>query len=253
MNQTTNQVADRKDGNAGVVEMTVAQHLQALIDDMDKYLDDTRAAVYRAEKTVAEKKALLAALPAAIPLAPKTVLFDRSAYKADAELIFEVVSRDQVLSLFDSLPGLPVVLVKAGSTAFVPEERFVEGHKAGVEVTPIAEIVYRLDTRSARHEETYQWWTPLGNMLVLVTARTKEGHRPEATIRSSGEKLFSSESIAVTWTYTGIPSGKVLRWAGGGRDFVIPITVHQPRGTCLKTAFATTQSYSAEVLARCGC
>lgn len=253
MNQTTNQVADRKDGNAGVVEMTVAQHLQALIDDMDKYLDDTRAAVYRAEKMVAEKKALLVALPAAMPLAPKNVLFDRGAYKADAELIFEVVSRDEVLSLVESLPGVPLVLVTSGSTAFVPEERFVEGHKPGVEVTPIGEVTFRIDWRDGQVEERYQWWTPLANSLVLVTARTKKGHRAETTVRSSGEKLFSSNSLQVTWTYDGLPGGKVMRWAGGNREFVIPHTVHQARGACLKTAFATKQSASAKIIDSCGC
>jgi hypothetical protein len=170
------------------------------------------------------------------------------AYKADAELVFEITSRQQVLQLLESLPGLPVVMVAAGCTSFVPEARFEDRGK-GEKVTPVGEVIFRLEKWCGYLREEFYWWAELAGSLVKVTARTSEKQRPEALVRASSERL-SQDSVEVSWGYENLPAGKVMRWAGGDESYPCPVSVHQTRGTHMRTALEGSQSMTAKVLAR---
>lgn len=252
MNQTTNEAADRKDGSACVVERTVRQQLDDFVAGMDTHLEELRASVLKAEAETQVKRALCAALPNALPLAPASMRASCQVYKADAEIVFDIQTRNQVVALLEALPGVPVLLVQGGSTTFVPEERFVADDR-GARTTPVGDVVYRLSTWVGDLQEEYSWWTRLTDKLVKVTAKTAKGQRPSVKTRATSRPV-DQDRIETTWAYEGLPSGTLMHWYGGDRSSVVPLTVHQRRGVPFNNAVQTEQSTTAKVTKdRCAC
>jgi hypothetical protein len=252
MNQTTNEAADRQEGSASVVGMTVREQLDAFLLGVDTHLSDLRASVVRAEAEADIKRAICAAFPDNLPMAPVSLRVSDGVYKADADLTFEITSRDEALALIDVLPGVTVVMVSAGCTAFVPEERFVSDER-GAKVTPVGDVIYRLSSWCEALQEEYSWWTRLSGRLVHVKAKTRKGHRPPVQARASSRNLLL-EKVETTWEYAGLPSGELMRWHGGDRSSAVPLTVHQRRGVAFRDAACTTQSATAKVTKnRCDC
>jgi hypothetical protein len=254
MNQAIIGTADQIGGSVGVVGIPVRQQLDAFVAGLDTDLEERRKDLTRAEALVADKKALCAAFPEDLPLAPQNLVISSNiVYKADAALTFVVTSRDEVLRLQDALPGVPVVMVEAGSTAFVPEERFVKKEGQRDSVTPVGELVYRLSTWVDNLQEEYSWWTRLGNKLVHVTAKTQKGQAPVAKAKATIRALIPTIH-EVTWNYENLPGGELLRWYGGDSRNVVPVTVHQSRGLSFREAVATPMKASAKVKAKhCDC
>ncbi len=252
MNKTTNGAADHPDGSARVVDVNVRQQLDALLAGMDSRLAELRADATRFEGNLVVKRALCEALPAGMPLAPDAVKVGDQVYKGDAEMSFSVTSRAQALELMETLPGLPVLMVKGGCTTFIPEESFIEDGR-GAKVVPVGDVVYRFSTWCGSLQEEYCWWTRLAGKLVNIKAHTRKGAQPEAQARGHSRDISPTE-VETIWEYSRLPSGEVMRWYGGNRTTVAPLTVHQARGVAFKDAAVKTQTTTAKVRAdRCAC
>lgn len=243
MNQTTIEAVDHSDGSARVVEMTVRQQLDVFVESIDTHLHDLRMSLARAEDAAEVKRAICAALPASLPLVPTSLSADGQAYKANAGLVFDVTSRDQVLALVEALPGEDVVMVQGGCTTFVPEDRFVVDDR-GTTMTPVGEVVYRLSTYCGKLQEEYTWWTRLANKLVQVRAKLTGTLVPVKVYTRSVE--IAPHTVQLTWDYSGLPLGNLLQFYGGGRSNVAPISVHQRRGASFKDALAGAQVTTAK-------
>ncbi len=251
MNQTTNEAADRQDGSACVVEMTVRQQLDAFVAGMDARLEELRADVLKAESEVQTKKALCAALPENLPLSPASLRVAQ-AYRADAELIFDITSREQAVALTETLPGVELVMVQGGCTTFVPQERFTEDDR-GTKTTSVGPVVYRLSAWCEELQEEYYWWTRLADRLVKVCAKTRRGCRPPVRTHALSRPV-DQDRIETTWHYEGLPGGELTQWYGGDRTRVVPLTVHQHRGVSFRDAAQIQQSTQAKVTKdRCSC
>ena len=255
MNQTIIETADHSDGTSRIVEKTMRQQLDALVASVDADMAERRQALAKAEAAAVIDKAIYQALPETLPFTPKSLRVGGSVYRADAEMVFEITSRTQVADLLDALPGLPVVLVKAGTTAFIPEVQFVEKDKQGATITPIGEVVYRISTTHAFLQEEYYWWTMLADNLVRVTARTFKAQGIEAKVYPSSSRVGLAQALMqTTWYYENLPAGKLQRWHGGDHQYVVPLTVHQERGASFRAALDGKQSATAKVSSRdCGC
>lgn len=256
MNQTIIGTADRMDGSIGIVEISCKQQLDAFIANIDTDLEDRRKDLIRAEALAAEKKALCAAFPETLPQAPYRLAIGSNVYKGDAELGFEVTSYDDVVRLVDALPGVPVVIVAAGCTTFIPEERYVKKEGQNDKVTPIGDVVYRLLNWVSERQEEYTWWTRLAGKLVHVVAKTKKGCAINAQVRSTSKSLdLQGKFHEVTWTYSNLPNGEVMQWSGGRTPGeVIPVSVHQARGVSFSDAVAKPMSTSCKInTQRCDC
>jgi hypothetical protein len=250
MNQTTNGSVDHTDGSGRVVEMTVRQQLTKLSDGVDQHLEKLRASLVAAEAQALVQKAIYAALPDTLPLAPKS-LSTNNVYRADASFVFEVTTRDQVLQLLEALPGVPVVLVQAGSTTFIPEERYVADARPS-KVAPVNEVAYRFQTWCGHNREEFTWWTRLADKLVQVEARTKEGARAPVKVQSTTHQLSAHDS-ETRWHYDGLPKGILMQWSGGDHRNVAPLSVHLARGASMKDALAASQTFNAQVTSSCHC
>ena len=252
MIETTNKAADRQDGSVCVVDKTVHQQLQALQAGMDDHLNDLRNSFLLAEKSVQAKKTLCATLPAHLPFAPTGVRITDSVYKADAELSFELVSREQVLHLFEVLPGVAVVKVQGGTAAFVPEERFTPNRANSDVVTPVGEMIYRVFTWLRGLKEEYYWWTRLGDKLVRISVSNEKS--PQVSVRGSSRIVGHPDSRETTWNYTGLPCGELTRWYGGSASNIVPLTVHVARGRSIVEALTKTMSTVAKAISnKCDC
>jgi hypothetical protein len=255
MNQTTIGTADQMDGSTGVVEISAQRQLDAFIARMDAELEDSRRDLAREEALVAEKKALCAALPKTLPQAPQKLFIGSNIYKADAELLFEVTSYDDVARLVEALPGLPVLMIQAGCTAFVPEERYIHKPNQSEKIVEVGDVIYRLSSWVENLQEEFSWWTPVSNKLVHVMAKTKKGHAVNAKAKRAIKTLDLQGVLQeVTWTYENLPAGEVMQWAGGNPTSAITVTVHQPRGTSFKDALAKPQTATVKAnTRRCDC
>lgn len=260
MNQTTNKAADHAiaqglpgaDGSACVVEMTVRQQLDEFVADIDKHLAKQRAALAAEEASAEIKRALCAALPAALPLAPKKLAVGQNVYKADAEMTFVIDNEDQVLLLLQALPAVPAVLVSGGTSTFMAAERFVEDAR-GTKVQPIGEVVYRLCSWVGHNREEFTWWTHLAGKLVGVQAMTREGAATRARVRGHSTPCGTDE-VSTVWTYENLPHGQLTRWYGGDASRMAPMTVHLLPGVTLSDALSVSQTATAKVVSsRCSC
>lgn len=245
MNQTMNEAADHVDGSSHFVGISVRQQLDALSKGMDTHLEELRAGLLRHEEQNKIKKALLSALPDELALAPESVRTGNTVYRADAELGFRVATREQVLELMDALPGVPVVMVAAGCTSFVPEERFVEDSR-GTHAMPVGEVLFQYSSWCGDLQEEYSWWTKLDGLLVQVRATTNKGCQP-ATRSQGTSRNLGHHRVATTWSYSGLPAGSVLQWHGGSRSIVAPISVHQRKGVTFREACRSLQDFTAKV------
>ncbi len=260
MNQTTYKAADSAsaqdtpgaEGGACVVEMSVRQQLDAFVADIDTHLDKLRASVVAAEALAVVKRAVCAALPPNLPLAPVSLAVGNQVYKCDAELKFDIDNEGQVLALLDALPAVPAVMVSGGTSTFMAAERFVEDQR-GAKVVPIGEAVYRFSTWIGQNIEEFTWWTRLADKLVAVKATTRKGAKTRARVRGHSVQQ-SNDEVVTTWVYENLPQGKLTQWYGGSASSVSPITVHLAPGVTLADALSKAQTTTAQVVSnRCSC
>lgn len=239
-------------GSIGTAQIPVGQQMDAFLSKLDADVAQSRRMLATAEAHLVEKKALCAAFPSTLPVAPYNIAITPGAHKAEAELFFEVTTREEVLQLLDAFPGVPVVMWQAGCTSFIAEERSTEAD-AGAKAVPIGEVIYRLAHWVDAPQEEYTWWTHLAGKLVHVLAKTKKGHAVCSTATSSIKSLTPTVH-EVTYNYGNLPDGVVTKWHGGSLQTMVPVTVHQPRGSSFRDAVAKPMSASAKVNARnCDC
>lgn len=250
MNQVNGNVADRTGGSNCDTGISVRQQLAQLSTAEDEQLERLRASLVVAERNARTRKELIAALPDSLPLAPKSLFVGDQVYRADARLVFEIDNREQVLALVAALPALPQVLVKAGSTAFIAEERFVPDERTKAE--PIGDVVYRLSTWCGHLNEEFSWWTRINGMLVSIDARTAENARLAVTVRPEHRPAPNGDTETL-WRVSGLPNGTMMHWGGGSNRNVVPITVHTARGVSLEEALKGQQFTAASVRTHCSC
>ncbi len=243
-------------GTLLVIRKASAEHpaaaaLAKLVDELDGEVADLQHQHQLALQRIVVKRELLAALPGTLPLAPAQVVATSKGRSADAELVFQVSSREEVLALVKALPGVPVVMLSSGCTSFEPEER----HRADshTRVTPVGEVVYRLRSWCGQLREEFTWWTRLAGRLVEIRTQTADGmHAPVVTKVNTRD--VSLDEVEAIWSYSKLPGGELLAWYGGDRSCVIPLSVHQRRGASLADAFSDTQVTVKTVRAkRCSC
>lgn len=230
----------------GAPHIPGSPQMAAFFDKLDSDVEKSRRALAAAEANLIEKKALCAAFPSTLPMAPHNLVITPAGHKAEADLIFEVATREEVLKLLDAFPGVPVLMLQGGCTSFVAEERFTE--QVGTKATPVGEVVYRLATWVNGPQEEYFWWTHLAGKLVHVLAKTKDGGPVRATATCSTRSLSHTEHEA-TYSYGNLPDGIVTSWHGGSSQRLIPVTVHQSRGRSFRDAVAKPMDASAKTIA----
>lgn len=233
-------------------QLPVGLQMVAFLGKLDSEVEQSRRMLATAEENLTEKKTLCAAFPSTLPMAPYNLAITPNGYKAEAELVFEVTTREEVLLLLDALPGVPVMMLRGGCTTFIAEERFTTAD-VGTQVVPVGEVVYRIAHWVDGPQEEYTWWTHLGDRLVHVLAKTKKGHAACATVRSTS-KLIAATVYDVTYNYEKLPSGVITTWYGGSLQSMVPVTVHQLRGRSFRDAVANPMTTSAKVTDRnCNC
>jgi hypothetical protein len=239
-------------GNGGTANIPVKQQMNAFMSKLDADVEQSRRMLVTAEARLVEQKNMCAAFPSTLPMAPRDIAITPGNYKAEAELVFEVTTRDEVMQLLDAFPGVPVVMLRAGCTSFMAEERVTEV-ETGTTVVPIGEVVYRLANWVANAQEEYIWWTHLDGKLVHVLARTKKGHAVCAKVTSSTRTL-GPNSYEATYYYENLPDGVITTWFGGSSRDMVPVSVHQPRGRGFRDAVTKPMSASAKASSRtCDC
>lgn len=238
--------------SSDTVSVPVQQQMNALMSKLDADLEKSRQALAAAEAQLVEQKGLCAAFPSTLPMAPHHIAITPGNYNAEAELVFEVTTRDQVLQLLDAFPGVPAVMLKGGCSSFMAEERVTKA-EPGTEILPIGEVVYRLADWVERGQEEYTWWTRLDGKLVHVLAKTKRGHGVCATVRSS-TKTLGPNMYEATYSYENLPDGVITLWYGGSSKNMVPVSVHQPRGRSFRDAVAKPMTTTAKANSRpCEC
>jgi hypothetical protein len=246
-----NQVVEAE-SQRSTAQLSVGLQLAVFLEKLDSGLEQQRQALSAAEARLIEKKALCAAFPDTLPMAPYSVDVTPNGYKAEAELVFEVTTRDEVLQLLDAFQALPAMILSSGCTSFIAEERFTVAD-AGTKVEPIGDVVYRIAHWVDVPQEEYSWWTRLAGKLVHVLAKTKKGQAVCSKVRST-VKILSPSLREVTYSYENLPDGAVLTWHGGDLRSMAPLTVHQPRGRSFRDALAKPMVAYAKVNARsCDC
>jgi len=252
MTQATVSTVVESNEHSSTAPVSVSQQLATFLDKLDEDVAQSRRMLATAEARLVEKKALCAAFPPTLPMAPYNIVITPDGYKAQAELSFEVTTRAEVLQLLDAFPCVPAVMLKAGCSSFMAEERVTEA-EPGTTVELIGEVVYRLATWCGAAQEEYFWWTHLAGKLVYVLAKTKEGGKVCATATSS-VKTLNPTLHEVTYNYANLPDGVVTTWHGGSLRSMVPVTVHQKRGGSFREAVAKPMSVSTKASARhCDC
>lgn len=252
MSQNTDTPVVDLQRSTGAPQIPVGLQLAGFLEKLESDMEAQRQALAMAEACFLEKKALCAAFPDTLPMAPYGIAITPKGYKAEAELVFEVTTRDEVLRLLDVFPGLPVMMLQGGCTSFIAEERFTKA-EAGTTAVPLGEVVYRLAHWVDTPQEEYIWWTRLADKLVHVVAKTKSGRAVCSKVRSI-VKTLSPVLKEVTYNYENLPDGVVLTWHGGSLRSMVPVTVHQPRGRSFRDAVAKPMAISAKATARsCEC
>lgn len=239
-------------GSIGIAQIPVSTQMAALLAKLDADVEQRRTKLIEEEALLVEKKNLCAALPLNLPQAPSNIYITASGYQAEAELVFEVTTREEVLALVDAMPGVPVLMLQSGITSFIAEERFTTA-EPGAKVVPIGDVVYRLALWVDAPHEEYTWWTHLAGKLVHVLAKTKKGHKA-CTMTTSSVKSRTPTIIEVIYNYVNLPDGVVTTWYGGNSQRMVPVTVHQPRGSSFRNAVANPQKASATAITQnCDC
>lgn len=239
-------------GSALMVNTPVKQQMNALMSKLDADVEKCRQTLAAAEAQLVEQKGLCAAFPSTLPMAPHHIAITPGHYNAEAELVFEVTTREEVLQLLDAFPGVPVVMLQAGCTSFIAEEQATEP-ETGTKVVPIGEVVYRLANWVGNAQEEYTWWTHLDGKLVHVLAKTKKGHAVCATVKSSTRTL-GPNLYEATYYYENLPDGVITTWFGGSSKDMVPVSVHQPRGRSFRDAVARPMTTTAKANSRpCAC
>jgi len=242
----------KAESQRNTAQSPVGPQLADFLKKLDSGLEQQRLALATAEARLIEKKVLCAAFPNTLPMAPYSVDVTPNGYNAEAELVFEVTNREEVMELLDAFPALPAMIVKSGCTSFIAEERFT-APDAGTKVEPIGDVVYRISHWVGVPQEEYSWWTRLAGKLVHVLAKTKNGHAACSKVRST-VKILSPSFREVTYNYENLPDGAVLTWHGGDLRNMAPVTVHQPRGRSFRDALAKPMVAYAKVKAQsCDC
>ena len=232
---TTNGTVDRKDGSIQVVDESVRLQIESLQADMQQNLQNIRDSVAKAEALVTAKNALLAQLPANLPFAPVGMRIEPQVYRADAELTFSVASREQALTLLEALPGVAVVMVKGGTTTFLPEARFDNSNPAIKPPTLVSPLVYRVSHYLGKLREEYFWWTLLGEALVHI--RAVNDSTTNAKVASRHRRGYE-KNLQLVWDYQGLPKGTLTYWYGASSSQAAPVTVHLSRDATIREAYA---------------
>lgn len=248
MNQA---VVAKSQCNSAIEQLPVGQQLAVFLEKLDSDVEQRRQALATVEARLLEKKALCAAFPDTLPMAPYSVDVTPN-WRAEAELVFEVTTREEVLQLVDAFQALPAMMLSSGCTSFIAEERFTDA-KAGTKAQPIGDVVYRISHWVGVPQEEYSWWTRLDGKLVHVLAKTKNGIAACTKVRAT-VRILSPSLREVIYNYENLPDGEVLTWHGGDLRSMVPVTVHQPRGRSFRDALAKPRATYAKVNASsCDC
>ena len=245
---TNSEAVDRKDGSTRFVDAAVAGGIHQLMASIDEKLDVSRKALALVEANAQASKLLCEHLPANLPLAPKSISMRDTVYRADAELLFEIHDAQQACELSECLLPVPVTLVSAGCTTFVPTARYRHEAQTGDKVKAIGGVQFR----TGHGCDTVSWWTEVNGLLVHVVAKT-----PENAPRKTGAMLLSrrmrdAHTEEGTWTYQGLPAGTIIAWYTS-RGYP-ELSVYQSPDVSFRQALARPQEYVASgVLRRCEC
>lgn len=237
MNANKSDAEDRKDVSKRFVDAITRQGIETLLEESDQTIEEAHVALEKAIVAAGIRRLVCKELPDKLPCAPTHIRVDATVYKADLELSFTVSGAEQACDLADLLPPVPLVMVKAGCTAFVPKARFVE--REGDKVEDIAGVVYR---QEPAYDEFF-WWSEIAGRLARISARTREGAPRKHGATVLRRKRLSEHAEEWTWTYEGLPAGKILQWASGSD---LPrLSVTQRPDMTLRQALAKPQNYMA--------
>lgn len=239
--------------NQTPVENSVRQQIDALVAGFDTDLQSLRASLARAEDDANRKRLLCESLPVDLPLAPCAVQLMRPTDNCDAILTFPLEYFGQLLPLLSALPAVPAVMISQGCTEFCAEER-VDPKTPLSAITPIGEVVYRIETWLGKTQEVLTWWTRLAGRLVKVTAVTASDSVSRAKVWGNSTGADTQGTVQTQWTYRELPKGTVTRWFGGDKAYMVPLTVHQPRGSAAAELLMGTQApMTVTVQSHCTC
>jgi hypothetical protein len=207
--------------------------MSGILAKLSKDVELARAALENAQLRAVEIAALCASMRQAAPVAPRSVRRLDSLLPGYAEAVFEVSNREEALTLLGQLPGVPVVCISGGCTSFQPEA--LAKPRGGEKVEPVGPVVYRLEKNYAGAlEETFSWWTQLGEHLVKVSTAPAKGTPPAAT--AQGHSRRNGRDMLTRWAYGGLPEGKTLFWYGGSSQRPSPVSVHFARDADVPSA-----------------
>jgi hypothetical protein len=207
--------------------------MSGILAKLSKDVELARAALENAQLRAVEIAALCADLTRVTAAVPRSVRRRDSLLPGYAEVVFEVSNREEALTLLGQLPGVPVVCISGGCTSFQPEA--LAKPRGGEKTEPVGPVVYRLEKNYAGAlEETFFWWTQLGEHLVKVSAASAKDIPPAAT--AQGYSKRNGRDMLTRWAYGGLPEGKTLFWYGGSSHRPSPVSVHFARDADVASA-----------------
>ena len=173
----------------------------------------------RQAKDLEIKRALLAALPANLPIPVKMVT--ATAHKAQGTVWFDVTSREDILALLEVLVPVPLVLLRDGFVTFLPRAAFDGEPKPGQRVTAVQPFLYKVDANAKYASAHAEWWTEMNGGLVKVRA---ELPRDDYAIK----RIPSQQTAAMEfkWQFTGLPAAEAIRWWGSDKETPPTLTLY---------------------------